>query len=259
MQSLPRLAVLQLHLSFPTSAHLRTRIPLVLLYNNYGPSLFAPHPSFPSAPLQFSRSYVVHGPVRAVIASEPIIFEPTPPKLSLASPSSVWAWIKRQARSVWSLREVRKAVPGFTNAQFLVEAESLYVKMNEAFASASLAVLHPIVTDGLLSQLSAEMKRRAPGSRMEWRDGGNWTRSRIEGAAVAQGIGGEKIAQITVRIRRRQTLLVRRSATNASTPDTRSADMDELVVFERRLNGTEGSLGTGGWRVAGKIESDQSK
>ncbi|KAL7752477.1 39S ribosomal protein L45, mitochondrial [Sorochytrium milnesiophthora] len=152
------------------------------------------------------------------------------------------AWMDRAKNvvsSTMAVSSVKKDIRDYKANQFPVEAEKIYIAMNEHFASGKPSDLEPLVTSQMLSTLKNQMKART--NTFQWRHIQSLARPTTEVVGYYKGAAeSHNIIQIT-------GLRVLDKSGRVLTD--KEQDVTEHVVFERWAK-SESSR----WRIAGKIE-----
>ncbi|KAJ3155217.1 39S ribosomal protein L45, mitochondrial [Geranomyces variabilis] len=160
-------------------------------------------------------------------------------------------------RTMYSVYQIRRALPGFKPLGFGREAQELYVRMNEAFARGDRSELRELVTDSMMTGLAADMKQAAKLGRYEWKPHGEFDKPSVLSAAAAKVLfekGGPefKLAQVTVRVNLKQSVAFYNSKNVLIGGNPNDVtNVTEYIVVERML-GKPGE----NWRITGKITSN---
>ncbi|KAJ3159727.1 39S ribosomal protein L45, mitochondrial [Geranomyces michiganensis] len=160
-------------------------------------------------------------------------------------------------RTLYSISQIRSAVPGFKALTFGRTAQEIYVRMNEAFARGDRAELRELVTDSMLTSLASDMKTAAKMGRYEWKSHGEFKKPSVVSSAAAKvnfEKGGPefKLAQVTVRVNLKQSVAFYNSKNVLIGGNPNEVtDVTEYIVVERMLGKPNET-----WRITGKITPD---
>jgi hypothetical protein len=197
--------------------------------------------------------------LRVYISSPGTIFDPFIPRTpALLAPlykkegwKERWLRLKSLVKTRIAIFTIKRRLGGWSPKDFIEEAESIYIQMNEALVGSDKSRLSELTTDLYNRNLRHEWNRLNYGKGLHgiWKYVGRIDRPRIVHVAVARTTERSmEFAQITVNLRSLQSFEFK-STTQSSVDGQKSPiPVDDTLIYERNLMDTNAQ-----WRICAKL------
>ena len=219
----------------------------------------APVSNLRSPPTKFGHKIMQSQTLRVCVSSPGTIFDPFVPRAqSLLAPlykkegwKERWLQLKSLMKTKTGIVTIKKRLRGWSPKDFIEEAESIYIQMNEALVRGDKSRLSELATDVYNRKLRHEWNRlnRGKGLHGIWKYVERVDTPRIVHVAVARTAERNmEFAQITVNLRSLQSLEFNSTTQPSLDGQKVPIPVDDILIYERNLMDPNAH-----WRICAKL------